>query len=244
LYFHAGWAALRRGYHVLLFEGPGQSGAVNERGLRFRPDYEVPVRAAIDFVAGRPDVDPERIALLGFNWGGHFALRVAAHDQRLRAVIADAPIISLFEHMVGMNPTEVRQVLALPADQLPAMLRAQVERVVAASPTLRYYEAALSRRLGTGPLLDSFQALRAYDVGPYLRQIHAATLLIVSEAEGPDALAQARLAAERIPGASTVHVFAADEAAAQCQLDNLSGLTSVIFDWLDKIMTEDAVVAA
>lgn len=31
--------ALRRGYHVLAFDGPGQGGAVRDQGLRFRPDW-------------------------------------------------------------------------------------------------------------------------------------------------------------------------------------------------------------
>lgn len=38
----------------------------------------------------RPDVDPDRVALLGFSHGGCIALRAAARDPRLRAVAAFA----------------------------------------------------------------------------------------------------------------------------------------------------------
>ena len=31
-------------------------------GLIFRPDYEVPVQAVVDYALARPDVDPERLA--------------------------------------------------------------------------------------------------------------------------------------------------------------------------------------
>jgi pimeloyl-ACP methyl ester carboxylesterase len=146
--------------------------------------------------------------------------------------------------MIGMNPTEVRELLATPPAELPPMLLQEVRQVIASSPTLRYYEAALARRLGTGSLLESFQALRAYDVKLHLRDINCPTLLVVSESEGEDALAQARMAADRIPGPVTLHVFSAEDAAAQCQLDNLSGLNRVVFDWLDKVMAEDAEQAA
>src|SRR5262249_61863315 len=55
-YFQAGAAAVERGYNVLLFEGPGQTGTLRlHPGLAFRPDYEAPVRAVVDYVLGRPE---------------------------------------------------------------------------------------------------------------------------------------------------------------------------------------------
>ena len=52
-----------------------------------RNDYEVPVRYAIDFLEGRPDVNVHRVGLMGVSFGGQFAVRAAAFEPRLKAAI-------------------------------------------------------------------------------------------------------------------------------------------------------------
>ncbi|NUR83828.1 MAG: alpha/beta fold hydrolase [Nonomuraea sp.] len=76
-----------RGYNVLVFDGPGQPGAMR-RGLVFRPDWESVVSPVLDFLLARPYVDEERVALLGLSMGGMLAPRAAAFEPRIRAVIA------------------------------------------------------------------------------------------------------------------------------------------------------------
>ena len=48
------------------------------------------LRAAIDWLAARPDVDPRRIGGLGFSIGGFVLTQVAAEDNRLRAVVIES----------------------------------------------------------------------------------------------------------------------------------------------------------
>ena len=79
----------RRGYAVLMVDGPGQGSALYERGLVFRPDYEVVFGAILDVAAERPDVDRERMALSGRSFGGYLAPRAACFERRARALIAD-----------------------------------------------------------------------------------------------------------------------------------------------------------
>lgn len=52
---------LRRGIAVYCFDGPGH-GLVSF-DLRLRPAYEAPLRAVVDHVLERDDVDPDRVAL-------------------------------------------------------------------------------------------------------------------------------------------------------------------------------------
>jgi dienelactone hydrolase len=78
----------RRGIHVLAIDGPGQGEALRLRGIVSRHDYEVPAGAAYDFLAGRPDIDPARIAVMGFSMGGYYAPRAAAMDSRFAACVA------------------------------------------------------------------------------------------------------------------------------------------------------------
>jgi len=53
-----------------------------------------PLKAIIDYTVQRPDVDRDRVALIGFSIGGYFAQRAAVADggNRIKALIADSPI--------------------------------------------------------------------------------------------------------------------------------------------------------
>ena len=68
IYFANAAAALRRGYNVLVFDGPGQGECLIKHGLYMRPDWEKVITPTIDFLTARPDVDAKRIALFGESW--------------------------------------------------------------------------------------------------------------------------------------------------------------------------------
>ena len=78
----------RHGYGVLAFDlfGNGESsGYSNGLGDNAQPAVD----AALDYVAGRPDVDPERIAAFGSSLGGEVLLEAAAREPRIKAVVSD-----------------------------------------------------------------------------------------------------------------------------------------------------------
>ena len=81
-------ALAERGLNVLSCDGPGIGDAVLSRGLVNRYDYEVPGRAIVDYLQGRPDVDPAKIAVVGASMGGYRAGRVASFEHRLAAAVA------------------------------------------------------------------------------------------------------------------------------------------------------------
>lgn len=87
LYLSIGAAALRHGYSVLTYEGPGQSSVIRAQGLTFEPDCEKPNGAVLDaFLANH--AHPTKIVLLGESLGGYLAPRAAAFDPRIDGVVA------------------------------------------------------------------------------------------------------------------------------------------------------------
>ena len=94
LYFQVAVDALAHGYDVLTFEGPGQGAMIREQHLGFRPDWEVVVGAAIDYLQTRADVLTDKIVLMGISFGGLLAPRAAAFDHRLAGVVADDGVFS------------------------------------------------------------------------------------------------------------------------------------------------------
>ncbi|MEV0400075.1 alpha/beta fold hydrolase [Actinoallomurus sp. NPDC050550] len=79
--------ALRRGYNVIAFDGPGQGSNVREQGLHFRPDWEAVVTPVVDFALTMPEVDAERLVLIGMSLGGYLAARAAAFEHRIAACV-------------------------------------------------------------------------------------------------------------------------------------------------------------
>jgi dienelactone hydrolase len=74
---------LDRGMATLSIDGPGQGESGYE--LPIRADYDVAVAAVLDAIAGRTDVDLDRVGLLGVSLGGYYAPRVLAFEPRVKA---------------------------------------------------------------------------------------------------------------------------------------------------------------
>src|SRR5476651_979178 len=84
----AGLDFAKRGINTLAIDGPGQSETLRLRNIPSRHDYEVPGRAAYDFIAARPEADPKRVAVMGYSFGGYHAPRIAGCDKRYAGCIA------------------------------------------------------------------------------------------------------------------------------------------------------------
>lgn len=84
----AGLELAFRGFHVLAIDGPGQGEALRLRGHHSRYDSEAAGTPAYEYVAGRPDVDPARVAVMAYSAGGYYAPRMAAFEDRYSALIA------------------------------------------------------------------------------------------------------------------------------------------------------------
>ncbi len=76
------------GFGVLAFDWPGLG--ESQGPIRWNAQARQALRSAIDWLAGRPDVDAARIGGLGFSIGGFVMTQVAAEDPRLRAVVIES----------------------------------------------------------------------------------------------------------------------------------------------------------
>lgn len=100
-YFALAAGALRRGYNVLAFDGPGQGKTVRA-GLHFRPDWEAVVTPVVDVAVTLPEVDTEKIALVGTSLGGYLAARAAAFEHRLAACVLHDGVWDMYETVAGV----------------------------------------------------------------------------------------------------------------------------------------------
>jgi len=81
---------LSRGMAVLALDGPGQYESP-VLGIYFSmPAWMATGPAVVDWLAGRPEIDPGRIGLSGNSFGSFFGTIAAAHEPRIRAVSVSA----------------------------------------------------------------------------------------------------------------------------------------------------------
>ena len=77
---------LARGVATLPFDGPGQGEA--EYDFPICPEFERPVKAVVDWIETRADLDAGRIGIWGVSFGGYYAPRAAAFEKRIKACVS------------------------------------------------------------------------------------------------------------------------------------------------------------
>lgn len=233
MYFAVGEAALRRGYHVLLFEGPGQVGKRRFNGdSTFIPDTSPVLRAVVDHALSRPEIDPEKIALYGASFGGYFALSGAVREKRLGALIVNSPILDAREYFfaaVGPQFVEMFENQDLTVEEIRRLSEEELPL------KYRFSLLNLCLRYGKPSVKATLEALEAFRIDEdRLRAMDIPALGMVGEKEGTVPLNQAERFARLAPKGS-LHVFDEQSGAnIHCQLDNMPLSWAVALDWLDE----------
>lgn len=252
----AGPAAVKRGYNYFFFEHPGHRGAVHlyPECIR-RPDMEVPFKAAIDYLQDLPGTD-DRIAITGFSGGGYTAIRVAAFDDRIQALIPDSPLIDPGEFAYGSWPKLFNSIPLSWMDEIlewrffksPLMYARWQWNNLANGDSGLSFEEKFDKHVGSlkkgETLRDGLRHWYEHTVGlitdDMLKGITCPVLGMVGEDEGEMMVHQAKQFIEKVgSGNKRLHVFsiAEDGSDDHCQIDNRSRGNQVLFDWLDEVFT-------
>jgi len=239
LYFTNGAAALERGYHVLAFDGPGQGAMIIDHGILFRPDWESVITPVVDYLQARPDVDPERIALIGLSFGGYLAPRAATAEHRLAACISDCGPYDLFDATARRLPGFLAKQLP---DGNPALLRLldRLVRAVMRKPAAGW---AMRRNLmvhGLSDPLDYFRIAPQYSLKGIEQHIRCPTF--VCSAEDDDLSAGAPQLYDALTCAKQYVRFTSAEGAGQhCESGARTLFHQRAFDWLGHVLNPAAL---
>jgi dipeptidyl aminopeptidase/acylaminoacyl peptidase len=230
LYFFAVAPALARGYNVLTFEGPGQGEPLRVQHLAARPDYEVPVRAAVDYLLTRPEVNAQRIALMGTSLGGYYAARAAAFEPRINALIVHGVVFDWWTTQTTTKPA-----LGLLAKlKSPRLVQAAVNVAMRRNTELRWGVKNAKWVHGVEDPVELIDEMRRYSLSEAAGLILQPTLILHGEKDHfiPREQVDRLYAALQAP--KTLRVFTAEEGAEEhCQFGNITLLHQVVFDWLD-----------
>ena len=234
LYFFAAAAALQRGYNVLAFDGPGQGEPLRVQHLPARPDYEVPVSAALDYLMTRAEVDRDRIALMGSSMGGYYAARAAAFEPRVKVLIIHGVFYDFWEMQATTKPMLAR----LGKWKSPRSVEFVLKLAAYFNPELRWAVATGMWVLGVRNPSDLLREMRRYSLKDTVGLIQQPTLILHGEKDHfvPREQVDMLYAALKVP--KTLRVFTVEEGAEEhCQMGNMTLLHQVLFDWLDATLS-------
>lgn len=217
-YFMVGPAGTQRGYNVLTVDVPGQ-GINPYQELYLEARMEIPMRTVLDYALTRPEIDPDRLAVYGFSWGGHIVFKAAEHDTRIKALIANPAMPDVFRAAWAQQSNHSRS-----------------------DPVGRVAFDQIAWRFGLKLSLNPSDILRrivkAYQYLRYGRtnvtRIACPTLCIAGEGEPDITLKLARTTYEQLPNPNSKLVIFTEEdgSEAHCQVDNPALPNGVMFDWL------------
>jgi dienelactone hydrolase len=238
LYFLTGAAALERGYNVVAFDGPGQGAALLLQGLVLRPDWEHVVTPVFEWATRRPEVDSERVALVGLSLGANLAPRAASVEHRLAACIADGGSYDLFADAVSRIPKPLRTGFVEGRPRSTSILR-KILDTVAAKPTAGWALRRGQLVHGTASPLDYLRGLPDYSLEGHAQKIECPTF--VCNAEGDEIGAGASRLVEALTCPTEFVTFMADTGAGDhCEAGARSLYHSRSFAWLDEVLQPQA----
>ena len=233
LFYYGGAPAVRRGYHCLTFDGPGQGAPIREQKLPFRSDWEKVVTPAVDYALSRPDVDGERLVLLGMSLGGYLAARAAAFEHRLSAAIFFDGVYDFSKGVEAAIPREAMDAFnAGDTARFEAITRQRAQ----SDTTLRWYMTQGPWSFGVPTFADFLTATRKMTMEGIAGQIKCPCL--VMEAEGdmflrgqPQQIFDALQAPKQL-----VRFTSEDGAENHCQSGALAYKDEVVFNWVDETL--------
>lgn len=232
LFLEVGTALHERGYNCLLVEGPGQGSVLRQQHFSFRPDWEKVVTPIVDFAERLPNINKNKIALMGISMGGYLAPRAAAFEPRIKALIANGGVYDFGAAVYKTLPPELIKLL----DKDPTAFNKEIDTEMKKNTTARwFYENGMWTFQVNSPS-ELIKKIRDYSLKDVAQNIKMPTLVIDSESDF-FMKGQAKALYEHLSGPKTFLLFTKQQSAqSHCQMSATAISNEMILDWLDKTL--------
>lgn len=216
-----GAALNRRGISVLFVDNPGVGEALRKHGLHNFAEAEIPAGACVDYLEGRPDVDPDRIGMVALSLGGHHAARATAFEPRFKLGVC-----------WGANY------------DFAARLRGRIAGA-GAQPSVPHLFKHLMWVFGTNTMEECVQATRDFHLRGILDRITVPILITHGEEDQQIPVSDAWATYHDCVNSPRRELrrFTAEEGGEQhCQIGNMSLGTDYMADWIADVLGTGSAV--
>jgi dienelactone hydrolase len=205
-----------RGVSCLILDGPGNGEAIRFRNLPLHHETERHAGAAYDFLAARPEFDPQRIGIMALSLGGYYAPRAASMDGRFACCISWGPEWDYH--------TKWRERLA------------RIERGEILSLSVPWQHLLWVFNVKTKE--EAFQKLEGFKLDGVIQKMRCPYLLVHGEGDqqAPFEHAQKMIAAAGSAKKELKVFTRAEGGYHHCQVDNISIGSAYMWDWAADVL--------
>lgn len=218
-------ALAKRGIASFSFDHPGSGTARYHKGMKYRPDAEAYVSAAIDFLSGREDIDRSRIGVMGASFGGYHAPRAAAFEKRIKAVFCWG---GMYEW--GMTESEPEAVFIddSPQGRIAAAYEPQLQSF--------FWQFGVKDRVGL------YRAMKMFTLRGVIDRVTVPLYIVHGRNDQQLPLRHAEQTireATRSAHAELLVIDADDGGAEHCNIDNPATALATLADWASESLAGD-----
>lgn len=234
LYFIVAPYAVKRGYNCLIFEGPGQGEMIRIKKIPFRHNWETVVTPVVDHALKLAEVDPEKIALIGYSMAGYLVPRAMAFEHRIRYCVVDSGVLSVFDGLMTKFTPEIKAMVDSDKDEK------KLNEIIAGEQKKRgdidQFINQMLWTFGADSPFHLFRKLKAFNVKDCLDKIKCETLVIGSvNDQVAGSYEQAKLFYDALVSPRSYLEFSdAEGAQFHCQIGSPMNSIERILNWVDK----------
>jgi pimeloyl-ACP methyl ester carboxylesterase len=226
------------GYDVVLFEGPGQGGALEDAGLPLTPEWEGPVAAVLDHF------ELDDVSLIGISLGGGLCIRAAAFEPRVRRVVAyDALYDFLDNFLLKMPPVVAALFRRCVASNVAGPVNALMGRAMRTNMGADWLLRQGMHITGTATPFDFLREVRRFTTAAISNKVTQDVLVLCDpDGQGFRQFTPQVAALTNVRSLTTRVFTRAEQASHHCQVGNVGLALRFIVDWLDTQHREAALV--
>lgn len=215
LYLISTVASLKRGYHSLIFEGPGQGSVLRLQKKPFRPDWETVIGAVLNYIQDKFPQLLHKVALRGDSFGGYLAARAASADKRIGACVLNPGIKSPNASLNKLSNPILRQILFL------------------LKPSLKFKIKSRFMRFGAKSFSEFIKKCQQFTLHGRVKDITCPTLIIDNEEENLTKGEAQKLFFELQCPKKYYQFTSAECTGGHCQPLGQQLTQELIFNWLE-----------
>ena len=232
LYYTVGYAAVKRGYHCLIFEGPGQGEVIRVQGIPFRYNWESVITPVVNFAIKLKEINPQKIVLMGLSMGGYLVPRALAFEKRIKIGIVNGGVYDL--HQVFLGPELASYEFELDNPAVVKEVNAAILAKMKTDAGLRWAFGNAMYVFKVNSPIEVMKITQPYNLREVAREITCKMLVIDSENDfqmkGPS-----KKLFDALRSPKEYMFFTNKEGAGEhCQVGAYALSHERIFNWLDE----------